>query len=185
MVETPQWYVGLPDGDHPVAQALGRYFAESATIEFCTVICFAAALGHGQNRDVASAILGQLLSVSAKIDMLEAAAKLVKMDEGHREMMLSTVEQLRQSNARRNQYAHGLFEHTNAGDVRLRTYPLDAKRKKIDPQRIIASEIDGDRFLIHVCFQMSLFLSGQIDMAQLQPWLEKLNSALARSHPSE
>ncbi|KPF92161.1 hypothetical protein IP81_09130 [Novosphingobium sp. AAP83] len=182
MTSNPTWYLGAPDTDHPVTSALGRYFAETPNIEFCITMCFARALGQGQDREMASAIMGKIQSNSAKLDMLEAAIQTAKLSDVWRPLLDSVIDMARKANARRNLYAHSVFEHTEAGEVRIRPYALSSGRQKPkSPETLSPKIIEGDRFILQFLFHAGLYASGQIDKERLQPWIDKLAQALSNS----
>lgn len=183
MNEQPTWYVGLPAGEHPISGKLGRYFAATSYIEFSIVLCMGAVLGVGPDFGEASHKLGLRTTIHDKIKRLEVAArKSDQIDEYRRTLVLAACGHLRALNAARNEYAHGVFEHTRTNEVRIHPFGISngkAGLRIIDPARL-----EGDILLLDVMLRISQFVAGEISRETLQPHLAQLQKVKMEDRPA-
>lgn len=177
MQKSSIWYVGLPSDDHPINSKLGRYFAATSYIEFSILLCMAAALGDGSDIDKALTKLKCDKFISQKIAALESISKNTAIDEYRKNIIIALCAHLKILNKRRNDYAHGLFEHTSDGSVRLRPFGINDTSYTLDPARV-----DGDIMLLDTAFRIAQFVAGRLTREQLQPHLDRL--AAAKTDPS-
>lgn len=176
-LEEPTWYVGLPSDDHPMNGKLGRYFAATSYIEFSILLCMAAALGNGADINTAFAALKHTQKMSEKLRKLKATAEKSRhIDEYRKKIVLVACEHLQLLIRTRNMYAHGLFEHTNIGDVRLCPFGINDASTNV-PRMLKPDRIEGEIMLLDTMLRMAQFVAGRISLEQLQPHLDRLAAA--------
>lgn len=154
-------------------EALGRYFAEFASLEFALLLVFARLLGHGESNDIAGAIFKRIRNISDRIHVLREVARAAKWPENVIDAVDALCELFEQVNARRNVYAHGVYEWADSGEIRVKTYVMTAARKQTT-EVLSAERIEQDISGIQAAMVFALTWAGKIEPAALrQAWQEK------------
>ncbi|MBB5518940.1 hypothetical protein [Amphiplicatus metriothermophilus] len=117
------------------------------------------------------------LNAFIELNKLEKTAKKSDIDEYRKGIILAACAHMRKLNDRRNDYAHGLFEHTKDGAVRLRPFGINDAPQILEPARV-----EGDIMLLDIMFHMARFVAGRITREQLQPYMDRLTSAKVDPH---
>jgi hypothetical protein len=161
-----QFYVGNVAADNPVAAALGRYFAEFASLEFARLVILSRILGHGDKHEISGAIFKRIRSISDRIQLLLEVAEAAELQKNQLAAIEAMCEHFRNVNARRNMYAHSVYECTDEGEVRLTAYILSAGRKK-KVETLTAKKIDKDINDVQAAILMAQIWVGKIPLSSI------------------
>jgi hypothetical protein len=146
---SPHSFVGFIDHNIGVSSALGSYFGAFGTVEFSLIKLFALVLGEDpkESTPLAFSILGQLQSLSLRMDVIERATAASSLSAEHKALINDLVADARVLNTRRNKYAHAAYE-MNMGtlDVTMLPYFSDGAKPatKKAPEHLSEQTIRDD-----------------------------------------
>jgi uncharacterized membrane protein YphA (DoxX/SURF4 family) len=156
----------IPEGG-AVTEALGRFFAEFASLEFALLLVFAILLGHGNNNDIAGAIFKRVRNIADRIHILRDTVRAGKWPPLVIDAIDALCELFEGVNARRNVYAHGVYEWSDSGKIRIKTYVMTAGRKQTT-EILEAKRIQQDIGLAQAALVFALTWAGKISPEELR-----------------
>lgn len=156
----------IPPGSD-VMEALGRYFAEFATLEFAALLVLSRLLERGDDNDVAAAIFKRVRNIADRIHIIRDLAKALKLPPKQVNAVEAMCEAFEKCNARRNVYAHGVYARSDDGEIRVETYVMSAGRKQMT-ETLTAEQIQQDIHWVQACLIMALAWVGKIPPEELR-----------------
>ena len=158
---------------NPVMEPLGRYFAEFSTVEFGLVMLFSHVLGYGDDNDVPMAIFGRIRNIADRIEILrDVAAKSKLVGDGVSASVNELCDEFVKVNARRNCYAHAVYQSNNAGEVQLTSYVMTASRKKVK-EILTVEQIEKDIRKVQALLVLVIIRLGKFPPDLLEAWQKK------------
>ncbi len=155
-------------------EPLGRYFAEFDTLEFSLVIMFSHLLGNDNDQhDTAMAIFKRINNISTRIQILQDVVRARKMSKDVIEAIDAICEQCVSANARRNVYAHGVYECADDGRVRLKTFVMSAQRKQATEFASV-KQLEHDIKIVQAILVLALVWVGKVPFDAIKPSIETL-----------
>lgn len=122
--------MGRINKNDEVAKALGTFAGDFAVIEFLLIKMFALALGH-KNLARSQATFGRIRNIADRIAICEDVVKVSSLSAARKKKMIEFLAEMKNVNATRNKYMHGLYETDLRGNaVRITTYATTSDRKQ-------------------------------------------------------
>jgi hypothetical protein len=138
------WFPGTVENNPEVAKRLGEPLAEFATVETCLLDLLSLALGETNENRIASAILGPIMSITTRCDIVEGVVAI----ETIRTEMIRFVGEIRKANAIRNEYVHARYEtHLNTCEVMMTTFAHSTTRRQAK-KILTTGQLDQDIAII-------------------------------------
>jgi hypothetical protein len=167
-----------PGGD--VTEALGRYFAEFATLEFALLLVLSCLFERGDDHEVAAAVFKRVRNIADRIHIIRDVSKARKLPQKQIDAVEAMCEAFEKCNARRNVYAHAVYEQSGDGEIRIKTFVMTAGRKQIE-ETLTAKKIQQDIHWVQASLIIALTWIGKIPFEELRAaYPEKFETAPAR-----